>query len=318
MTDELNQETETETETPSSKAPSPADETVSSETNYAEMFGGLAEEELNDDTDDVVEETKAEDQSEEEPAKEQTTDETKAEEEPTKSESESESEAEESPKKEEAEEETKSEEEPEGKTRAELEEDIKSAEEQIQEFRETVTKNRSQAIELLAERHYDKGIPDELWDEIDENPRKGISKLMATVYMDAVQGITGTLMAKMPEMIKAVNSQHDRSSEFEQQFYSEYDMLKDPKYKESIERYAQTYIQVNPNSTIEDRIKNIGTAVCLMHKLTPPGLDTKSQETPKHEPPAKPAGTSNVTKLDTPKPSDNQFVQYSEELLEDI
>ncbi len=306
------QETAAEQDTPTT-----SEDEGGSELNYGEMFTSLANDEESGDS-DQAQTTETESKETAEQTTEKKGDEATAETE-TKTE---EKEAEAEPGKEEAKkpdetsqsQEQTTQEQKAPTTKAEEEQQVESAEFNVQKYVEEMEARREEGITKLADDYYSKAFPDELWAELEEDPRKAVPKMLAHVYMDAVQGVTAGLLQQLPTVIENVQQAKEQDQKAESLLFDKFPDLKEPEFKEEIAPIARSYAQQFPNDTLEQRINRVGLHLYLSHNRTPPGYNQQQQESQQQataQTPHKPVTTSSGG--GTP---DNPFEALAEEILD--
>jgi hypothetical protein len=206
---------------------------------------------------------------------------------------------------------------PPGKSKEELEAETAAAVADADAIIKAAEEQRSAIVDVLASKYYEPRLTDEMLEELrDGDARKVLPRLQAELYVDAVQGITGMLMQNLPALVDMVIKGNNVAAEAEQKFFEKFPMFKDEKYRPDLERVAQTYIKLHPNTDLETRMRDIGLQMCLMHKVTPPGMESAPQ--PPDEPPPTPAGSApTASPGGAPAEPLNPFARLYEESLED-
>ena len=157
-----------------------------------------------------------------------------------------------------------------GRTQAQIGEEITQAQNYIENMLKVASEGREEIIGALANDYYTPLINDEMVEQLRTEPEKAIPKLLATVYTDAIQGITSVMVNNLPSLIDQVERQRTLNLEAENQFYHEFPDLKGKGLEEDIGRITRAYVTANPDTDLETRIRDIGVAIHMKHRIPLP------------------------------------------------
>ncbi len=191
-----------------------------------------------------------------------------------------------------------------------------ATDEQTTKLFELLNERRGEAVETLAKTHF--ALSDEQMQDIDENPREAIPKLLASLYIDAVQGSVSTLVAQLPNIVQTINTNTEEARKAEEAFFEAFPLLgSKPEYRAHVAKVAKLHRKLNPKASREEMIRDVGVQTSLAFKLPIPGAENvKGKETAE----VKPFKSAGAEGQPTGKPvtkSQNQFEQLAEEMLED-
>ncbi len=172
-----------------------------------------------------------------------------------------------------------------------------TAEEQTEGYKEW----RGKTEETLASTHY--ALSEEEVRELDITPEFGkmISTHSARVYMDAVTGAIGHILASMPQLLEAALVTRDATAKGEAAFYAAWPQLNSAEHGVSISRIGHSYRSLNPKVDTETFIRDVGAQAIIALRIpteaptvpgTPPAsvVEPVVPETPVQ--PFKPAGSA--------------------------
>src|SRR3990167_8806802 len=205
-----------------------------------------------------------------------------------------------------------------GKTFEEMEAEIAEANRLSTAALAKANENRGKIIDTLADKHYGRYMTPEVIEQLRDDPHKVLPRLLATVYTDAVQGITTNLMQQLPRILNTTLRGQNLAQEAEAKMFEAFPMLKETKYHADISAYGKMYGKENPKATLADRIAHIGTAVCMKHKIAPPMAQAPvaSAASVRRAGPAVPSTRGGSTQRKS-QPQGNQFEVLSESLIDD-
>ncbi len=126
-------------------------------------------------------------------------------------------------------------------------------------YEETLQSQRDMRVSaehMLATQHYN--LSEEQVEEISESPAVALPKLMAKVYMDAVQGSANAMIARLPLLMQQVNQQVDIGRKNEDSFYEAWPELKVAADGATVHALATTYRASYPNASKVDFIQHVG------------------------------------------------------------
>ncbi len=121
--------------------------------------------------------------------------------------------------------------------------------------------------ETLATTRY--AITEEEAQELDltEAQTKFISKGLSRVYMDAVTGAIGHVVATMPQLLASAMQNQEAHAAAEVDFYTSWPQLNGKDHGETIARIGHAYRNLNPSVTKEIFIRDVGAQVILALKV---------------------------------------------------
>jgi hypothetical protein len=193
----------------------------------------------------------------------------------------------------------------------------KTTEDQSAELLSLLNEKRGETIDTLAGHHFN--FSDEQFREIDENPREAIPKLLAGVYLDAVQGSVAAMIGQMPQIIAGVESRKTVDAAAEQQFFEAFPLLSErPEYKEHVWKVSAMHRKLNPKATLEEMIRDVGLQASVAFKLAVPESVRETGKTDTVMPHV-PAAAINQAPAATPGVGKgvNPFSQMAEDMIED-
>lgn len=171
---------------------------------------------------------------------------------------------------------------------------------------------RKAAEENLA-KYY--GLSEEASMALLENPGQEVPKLLARVYVDAVEGTSQALAAHLPALMYRERERVKASEAAEDEFYRVWPGLKDRNdLREELVRTSEMYVRINPDHSLEQTIKGVGTFMHLKHKIPLDGEIGKPVEAPRRKvSPTVPVG--GVAPVERRKAT-GMFESLAEEILE--
>lgn len=101
----------------------------------------------------------------------------------------------------------------------------------------------------------------------DENfdPKAHLPSLAARLHLDVYEAAMGAIMHQLPVLLQ----QMAIAQRAEEEFFSEFPMLRDPKYRQSIIEAAKAVKASGEKLTPEQARERVGRMVLAMHGLTP-------------------------------------------------
>lgn len=144
---------------------------------------------------------------------------------------------------------------------------------------------RDQAIDTLATTSF--GLDEETANLIDTDPGKAIPKLMAKVYIAAVENSVATIQSMLPQALARHTQSQAAEGEAEKAFFTKWPVLEG--HREEVLRVANVYRQHNPRASQEQFILDVGAMVMTQKGLPMQGAPAYSapmQQTPPHRPAA--------------------------------
>lgn len=202
---------------------------------------------------------------------------------------------------------------PEGEEKpAVIEEETKPAEEVTQALEEARVKARDQLKEKFA-------LTEEQEDLLIQSPNKVLPELAANLYLDLFDSIMGGFQQQLPGLIRQVIQTDQVQQKQENAFFEAWPQLNKPDYQETVQRIAQSYRALNPQTSEEEAIKEIGAQAWVALRLPLEELAQVAQggvvETAAPRQPATRRGAAEAVPR-KPKP-DNAFTQLANELIEE-
>lgn len=175
---------------------------------------------------------------------------------------------------------------------------------------------RASAEQQLAEGHFK--MPQELVEEFEESPETAIPKLASKLYLDAIEGATYAISSQLPQMIENINRSQNESQRLEQQFFEMWPMLdqKNQAHVDAARVQTINFRQANPNASAEEIMQHAGAATVIALKLPVGGPQTPAAP----EQPASPAphqpigGAAPAGAPGNSQRGGNQFEQLDEDL----
>lgn len=142
---------------------------------------------------------------------------------------------------------------------------------------------RAQVIDAVADQVY-KLSPEDL-EGINTEPEKAIPKLLATVHVNAVQGVTRHIAQQMPAMVMGLMAAQVENTKREDAFFKAWPQLDREQHMPAIMQAGRVFKQMYPRATMTDFIRNVGAQVILAH-----GLHLQQPQTgqPQQVPPVQP------------------------------
>ena len=182
--------------------------------------------------------------------------------------------------------------------------------EQQQEAR---VKWRADTEEALAVGHF--ALSDELAAELEDDPAKAVPKLMARLYLDAVENASATVMQLLPQVLERYQQNTSQADKARDDFFTVWDKLDPEEHKDALARIGTAYRTANPQATPEEFIRDVGAATMVALKI--PHEETTTEEIVAQIPAHKPLGTGAAPVAGGPASSGNAFEQLAEEHLAD-
>lgn len=176
------------------------------------------------------------------------------------------------------------------------------------------------------EKHYATQLEgDEMRDMLLAEPEKALPKIFANAYMDMYDSLLGGVTQSMPEQVRVVMSQQEKSAKDQADFFSRWPKLEeaysgDTKKQKTINRTIQSYRVANPNATMSEAIEEAG-AMAMVALRIPVEVSEKDTASPskatKGFTPASPGGGAQHS---SPAPAPkklNEFETLAQELIDD-
>jgi len=129
--------------------------------------------------------------------------------------------------------------------------------EQVQALRQQATETFEQEFQMSEEQV----------EEFRDNPNAVLPKLLAKAAMSTFDSLIQGVQKQLHTVVAEVIDLRQRSSEGEQAFYTVWPQLKDAKYRNTVNRIADTYRAANPTATREQIIREVGAQSWIACKL---------------------------------------------------
>lgn len=124
---------------------------------------------------------------------------------------------------------------------------------------------RGEAETELATKHY--VMPAELAEEMTTSPHTATPKLMARVYMDAVQASVGHMMTNLPRLIEATLEAIKGRDSDEEKFFGSWPKLDRNTHRTAIVQLGKAYRHSNPQASTDDFIRDVGAQAMVALKI---------------------------------------------------
>lgn len=123
-------------------------------------------------------------------------------------------------------------------------------------------------------------------------PEKVLPKVLAKASMDMYDAVVSSVVQRIPTMFSELEMQRRQAQEAEEAFFKAWPQLRDPKYKEVLDRTVAVYRQVNPQAPLEQAIQEVGVMASVALRLPIAGAEKPVEAAParqKRVEPQKPA-----------------------------
>ena len=186
-----------------------------------------------------------------------------------------------------------------------------------EEYKAKQVEDRAKAVDEMA-RNY--SLSEEEATTFLTDPGAIVPKFRAELFMDVFDATTKALLQAVPALVTQVNLQTKVHNEQEESFYTANPLLDKATHGETVNRYAQAYVQAVPNASPEQVIKDVGIQVMFALGINPAQTAVKEKgvdETPAPAPYVPPgAGQASSASVADPY-KDNPWAKIAEELEED-
>jgi hypothetical protein len=188
------------------------------------------------------------------------------------------------------------------------------AEEPKTQTPEEQTEMRTKAHEELT-KHF--ALTDEDAEAVKDNPAEVLPKIAAELYLQVYENVMNGVIAALPRMVQGVQQQTQAITSAEEKFYGRWDKLNTGEGKATVARLGAAYRQANPNTTLDDFIRDVGIQASIALQLPIEGY-TAPQEIPEErsQPSRPPAGGASRPAVQSAA-SSNPFSAMAEEFIED-
>lgn len=197
------------------------------------------------------------------------------------------------------------------------------SEEEQQSRAEEARAARATAEQKIAEA-YREGITDEENDLLLTDPREGLSRLAARLFMDVQEATIRNVVHSFPHMLSGHLSQEQQKLKDAEQFYNKWPKLRTKEGIAAVDSYGRAWLQANQGKGTKAKfIEEVGAMASIALKLPIAGVPgTEVVEPPKSDnlPPPKPAGTgprpARTGQGVKPKPG-NEWEEMADEYLQE-
>lgn len=152
-------------------------------------------------------------------------------------------------------------------------------------------------------------------------PETVLPKMAAQMHMHVVESVFNAVMQALPQVVQATQTQQTVESKAEELFFGANPDLRDPKFREPIQKLGMMYRSMNKTASPEEAVKAIGNLVRAAMGMRTPGATPPTAQTPAAVVQSAPApfapvrgGGSAVTPS---KATDNVFAALAEEMMQD-
>jgi len=197
-----------------------------------------------------------------------------------------------------------------------------TAEEQVKQRQEW----RTDALSKI-EQHYATQLEgDEMRDMLLAEPEKALPKIFANAYMDMYDSLMGGVTQAMPQQVRSVMSQQEKTAKDQADFFARWPKLEaaygeNAEQQETINRTIKSYRAMNPNATMPQAIEEAG-AMAMVALRIPVEVGAKDTASPpptadKGFTPAAPGGGAQIS---SPAPAPkklNEFETLAQEFIDD-
>lgn len=180
--------------------------------------------------------------------------------------------------------------------------------------------DRDKALDVLAESYQ---LSPEEAEKFITSPEEVVPRFAARLFFDVFDAITANVQGVLPQVVMNVQQTQAAQAQVENMFYDANPQLDKAKHKAVVDRYASAYVQVNPNATAEDVIRDVGIQVMYSQGIDP-RIGTGQQETPPATPPVQtpppahvPAGAGAQHTLPPSPEGANPWGQIADDMAED-
>lgn len=163
-------------------------------------------------------------------------------------------------------------------------------------------------------------------DEFRESPDAILANLAADMYLDTYDSIMAAVQQQVPQMIQQITTQNTQRQAADQEFFGSWPQLAKAEFRPTIDRIAQSYRALNPKTSNEDAIKEIGAQAWVALRLPLDQLIAHTSGKPQavKTPVAAPAvrtpanpGAASQSQRAVPAVELNEYEILAEEFLED-
>lgn len=173
---------------------------------------------------------------------------------------------------------------------------------------------RAAAIEGMAE-HY--SLSDEDATTLLTDPGSIMPKLRAEIFMDTFDAVMNGVVKAIPGIMHGMNTQASARTQAENGFYKANPLLDKAKHAETVNRYAQAYLNAVPNATPEQMTKDVGVQVMFALGINPAVAPVATAAPVVTPAPYVPAGAGQANVAQAAKPSNGVWGDIADELMDE-
>lgn len=192
-----------------------------------------------------------------------------------------------------------------------------------EEVTAAVKEARSKAHETLTSQYT---MTEEQVEEFRDNPGESLAKLAADMYLDTFDSIMSAVQQQVPQMIQQITVQNNQRQAADKVFFGAWPQLAKVEYRQTIDRIAQNYRSMNPETSNEEAVKEIGAQAWVALRLPLDQLMAHTSGKPQEvvtpppqaavQTPASP-GNASTARRAVPVVELNEFEALAEEFIQD-
>jgi hypothetical protein len=151
-------------------------------------------------------------------------------------------------------------------------------------------------------------------------PEAILPKMAASLHLNVLESVVNTIMSRVPEVVRMVTKTESEGQQNENEFYTTWPMLKDPKYKQTVYNAVAAYRQINRNATKDEVIRAAGLQALISLRLPIPQHLLETSAPPPSTTgfvPASPGSGGQPSPATMRPGAPNPFAVLSEEFLSD-
>lgn len=161
-------------------------------------------------------------------------------------------------------------------------------------------------------------LPDDLASRLATEPETVLPRMAAMVHQAVMRGVQQVVAQTVPQMIMQYQTATKANEESRAAFLGRWPSLKG--HEKQVLEIGAMYRQMNPKSTVEDRLEKIGKLACaalgIAEDAAPVQGQPRQQQRPQQRQQFRPAATQSSQAGNAP-PAENPYSQMAEEFLED-
>lgn len=149
-------------------------------------------------------------------------------------------------------------------------------------------------------------------------PQKILPKVAANIHMTVMEQVIPAIMQRLPQVIGTLSRAEKVAMEAENEFFSTWPQLKDPKYQQTVMQSVAAYKQINPKAPRQEVIRAAGLQAMISLRLPlPRELLQMEPEQPPTVSPFNPAGPGGGYAPPAARRPQNAWSQLADEFVED-